>query len=136
MTEITTNEAMCEFHRNADNFHDALIRECALVAVGFVDAERRLHGDTEPFGARVFLQTQANDIPGIEIEFDGVTRFGVDRPFDLRPRGSIEQGEVRFSFTTNAGEEPQVIARKMRYRFLGKRCLGEKQLVTSQRPAE
>ncbi|MGI6123705.1 MAG: hypothetical protein ACOYIG_05850 [Acetivibrionales bacterium] len=133
MTEITTHEVLIKFLRDADNFHDALIRECALVALGFVDTECRMHGDTEPFEASVFLQTQASDVPGIQIEFDGVTRFTIDRAFDLRPSGSIRAGEVRFSFTATAGEKPQVIARGMRYRFLDKTCLGQRQLLTSPR---
>lgn len=118
MTDITTNEAIQKFLQQADYFHDALIRECSLTARGFVDSEYRLHGDTEPFDARVLLQTQASEVPGIEIEFDGVTRFCIEQPFDLRPSGTVEQGEVRFSFTTCAGNEPQVIATAMRYRFL------------------
>ena len=135
MTEIATNEEMSEFLRSTDNFHDALIRECALVAVGFVDAEHRLFGDTEPFNARVFVQTQAEDVSGIEIEFDGVTRFHVDQPFDLQPSGSIERGEVLFSFTAGARTEPQVIAKAMRYRIMDKACLGERQLLTTVRSA-
>ena len=130
MTEIATNEGMSEFLRSTDYFHDALIRECALVAVGFVDAERRLYGDTEPFNARVFVQTQAEDISGIEIEFEGVTRFHIDQPFDLEPSGSIEQGQVLFSFTTGVRTEPQVIAKAMRYRVMDRTCLGERQFLT------
>lgn len=134
MTEIATSEAMREFLQQVDSFHDALIRECGLTARGFVDKDYYLHGDAEPFDARVFLQTQASEVPGIEIEFEGVERFCVDQPFDLRPSGSIESGEVRFSFTTSASHEPQIIASAMRYRFLDSAYLGEKPLVTAPKP--
>lgn len=134
MTEITTNDAMREFLQQADNFHDALIRECGLTARGFVDRDYRLHGDTEPFDARVFLQTQASEVPCMEIEFEGVKRFCIEQPFDLRPSGSIERGEVRFSFTPCATHEPQVIALAMRYRFLDGAYLGEKRIVTVPKP--
>ena len=135
MTEITTNEALNEFLNQADSFHDAIIRECGLVARGYVDEERWLHGDTEPFNARVFLQTQFDDVPGIEIEFDGVTRFCVDRPFGLRPSGFVEEGRVNFSFTALGAKESQIAATAMRYRFLDKTCLGEKRLIAGDNPS-
>jgi len=133
MIEITSIEALNEFLGQADNFHDAIMRECGIVARGFVDSERLLHGDTEPFDALVFLQTQFEDIPGIEIEFDGVTRFCLDKSFDLRPSGFVKQGEVRFSFTSTGSKEPQVIATAMRYRFLDKACLGTRHHVVGDR---
>ncbi len=136
MTDVRTTEELNEFLRRADNFHDALIRECAVVARGFVDAEYRLYGDMEPFDVCVFLQTQASDTPGIEIAFDGVARFCLDQPFDLSPSGLIGQGGVRFSFTTSVGGEPQVIASAMRYRFLDRTCLGQRQLLTVRRSTE
>ncbi len=133
MDQISTNDQLQEFLRQVDYLHDAIIRECAIVARGYVDTEYRLFGDTEPFDAKIFIQTQSSEVPAIEIEFNGVTRFCVDEPFDLMPSGVIDQAGVHFSFVTGTGEEPQVVASAMRYRLLDSSCLGTGHLLVTQR---
>lgn len=129
MTPITNDQELRAFLDQADNFHDALIRECALRARGFVDSEFRMHDDTGPFDAFVFLQTQADEAPGILLEFAGVSRFCVIQASDLRPSGMVTNGLLHFSFSRTSGGEAQVIAAGARYRFLDRGCLGENSLL-------
>jgi len=136
MTKISTNKEMNGFLSRADHFHDTIIREISIVARGYVDAEYSLHGDLDPFDARVFLQTQFSDMPGIELRFDEVTRFCVYPPYDLAPSGIVEEGRVRFSFTPLRDEELQVVASAMRYRFLDSSCLGTGHLLTQGETGE
>ena len=129
MTPITNDQELRAFLDSADHFHDALIRECALRARGFVDSESRMHNDTDPFDAVVLLQTQSDEAPGILLEFKGVSRFCVAQPTDLRPSGVVRSGVIHFSFSTTDGGEAQVVAAGARYRFLDRSCLGESLLL-------
>jgi hypothetical protein len=136
MQEIRTTEELVAFLRQVDNFHDAIVRECSLLAHGFVDEEYNMHGDAKPFDAKVFLQTQFAELPGLEIEFSSVSHFYVEDIMGLRPGGSIENGIVRFSFVERHTKEPQVVASGMRYRLLDKACLGSGAFYRGEREKE
>jgi len=72
----------------------------------------------------VLVQTQFADLPGVEIAFDGVTRFSIGQPADLEPQGIVQGDEIRFSFAGSLEPIPDVIAAGMRYRLLDASCLG------------
>ena len=85
---------MRSFLERVDLFHDAMIRECRLLGRGYVDAAFSMHLDLDPFDVIMLVQTQFSDLPGIEIRFEGVSRFCVERTTDLDPRAVVENGEL------------------------------------------
>lgn len=124
MISIENNSDLLSFLERVDSFHDAIIRHCILLARGHVDSQRCMHQDLGPFDAMVLVQTQFADLPGVEIAFDGVTRFSIGQPADLEPQGIVQGDEIRFSFAGSLEPIPDVIAAGMRYRLLDASCLG------------
>jgi hypothetical protein len=133
---INTNEELSEFLGKTDYFSDTIIRECALVARGYVDHDHSMANFLDPYDAKVFLQTQFSDTPGIELEFEGVHRFGVKLPSNLAPRGALVDGRIEFSFIADQHDEPQIVADAMRYRLLDCGCLGCQRRLTTKTEVE
>lgn len=125
MTWIVDNEGMAAFLAQVDGFHDAIVRECAVRARGFVDREHWMHGDGEPFDADVLLQTQSAQVAAVLLGFEGVSRFCIGNPRDLRPSGRVEDGRVHFSFSNVGGGEAQIIAASMWFQIMDDSFLGD-----------
>jgi hypothetical protein len=125
--DVNTQEEMDEFLESIGRFHDAVVREIAVVSHAYVDADGWMHDDFGPADARFVVHTQFPKPACIEIVMEEIQTLRLDAG-ELPEVGLIgiiaDNGSVISGNPANRGAE-MLLAKKMRYRILGRESLGK-----------
>ena len=128
---IKTDSDLQNLFVEVNYFHDSIIRQCITQSIGYVDDQSWMHGDVEPFNAKMFLQSQFPESSCIEIHFNRVCRLLLKDVFIYEASGKIEDQKIFISFSLSHEEnilcnDYDIIAEEMKYRILDQSYLGEK----------
>jgi hypothetical protein len=133
---LDTQDALDQFLVEVDDLHDALLREVAFLARGFVDLELRMFGDAQPCDVRVVFQMQSERTPCIDLVFEDVRELVLQPRLPLSPSGTVDGRGVTLSFAMlPSGEFAGVRAKGAKYRILDASSLGQDLLAVDVVPA-
>jgi hypothetical protein len=136
-TTIVSQLSLDAFLESVDHFHDAILREVAVLAHGYVDSELRMFGDVEPYDVRFIIQMQSADTPVIELIFEDVNELALQPAMALAPSGSFKAGEITLRLGDPlSGVFVGVRARRGKYQVLDRSHLGQGLLAVIPIPAD
>lgn len=122
---IKNSEDLKNFLHIVNYLHDAILREFSFISRGFVDSDRKMHGDVEPSDARALFQMQSMETPCVEIIFESVSEIRISPDVPIRPTGQISDEKVTFYIGGyQHSDQIKVISQKIKYRILKENCLG------------
>lgn len=76
MWEIINNNAqVLRFMEKMSYFHDSCIKEISYISGAYVDNDLSMHPINDQRILRVIIQSQSNELPMIEMEFQGLKYF-------------------------------------------------------------
>ena len=128
---VKSNTDLQTFFHEVNFFHDSMIRQCTTQSIGYVDHQAWMYGDTEPFNAKLFIQSQFPESPCIEIHLYRVSRLLLEEIFLSEACGKLDDQKIFISFYHSSVENVMfndfsLVAEEMKYRILDKSHLGEK----------
>lgn len=124
--QIEDQAAFERFLVKVDSLHDALLREVGVLSRGYVDNRGYMFGDVAPYDARLVFHSQSAESPCIEVICEEVKQFAMESGLSPAPSGVVKKGHVEFYLAEGElRDRCKVVARKMKYRVLGKNHLGE-----------
>ena len=132
---ITTQEELEEFLDYVYGFHDALIREVAVVARGYVDHEGAMWGDVEPSDARIIFHSQFERCRVFELVLNEVQALRLSPLFALEAEGEVRSdGIVIYQSGVECKTDSILSAKVLAYRILEPEASGNRLNIVSHIP--
>jgi hypothetical protein len=124
---IENKETLEAFINQVDGFHDALVHEAVLLNTGYVDEAGLMFGDVDLPNARLVIQSQFDDVIGVELDLKEVSIFNLRFTRDLRLEGEMLQDAiVLYPCGKENADKAQLRAKSASYRILGIESRGPK----------
>ena len=127
--ELFDPDDLKSFIEKLGYFHDSILREMSVISRGYIDSNYLLCGDSAPFDARAIFQFQSDATPCIELIFYDVIEIHLfPRPLN-EYSVVIEGGNIvmkSIDEDANISRREVIKARRLKYRYMDKSCLGNK----------
>jgi len=129
---IENKELLDAFINKVGGLHDALVHEAMLLNTGYVDLAGSMFGDVDLPNARLVIQSQFDDVIGVELDLKEVSIFNLCFTRDFRLEGEMLQDAiVLYPYGKENAEKGQLRAKSASYRILGIESRGPKFTLSS-----
>ena len=128
--EILSEQALTEFAALTGHFHDGCVKELRYISGAYVDANLNMYPLNDRRVLRMIVQCQSKEHPVIELEFAGLKSLSLS-PVGTDYTCEISKAVMRIEdgcFCWSDDGDTTVRAEKVRWRLLGKDCLGDKEI--------
>ena len=128
--EILSEQALTEFAALTGHFHDGCVKELRYISGAYVDANLNMYPLNDRRVLRMIVQCQSKEHPVIELEFAGLKSLSLS-PVGTDYTCEISKAVMRMEdgcFCWSDDGDTTVRAEKLRWRLLGKDCLGDKEI--------
>lgn len=125
-TSIETQEDLNLLINKLD-WEDAFIREMYLVSPSYISKGGGFHGVYADPDIKMVIVCPEGEERGVEFRLEDVSRFkllGGQSPLSMSGNVIFHNSNVQLYLYEAIGAEPDIIARKLHYRFLGKLAEG------------
>jgi hypothetical protein len=124
-TRITGEASLLRFLETVDYFHDAAVREVALVAREYVGADLSFYNYAQPADGTVVVHSQNPESPLIELRCRGIRRLAWAAGCELEGSGEVGRTGVTLYLGPRSSNAAIVItAEEISYRIGGPEAVG------------